>query len=513
MSRLEKGRTIRGRVVNRKGEPLAGASVSVNFWRQYQTLHWQTMTDDEGDFHWDHAPTDAVSIGISLNDYLPIHWHQVAPDTNTVSITLVKQLKVRGTVVNATTRHAIPSFTLVPGMANGNGFATYWERDRSRTMSRGRYELRFDDMLREEGRRIRIEAEGYMPEVSRVIRDDEEEPVVNFVLHKGAGVSGVVHLPDQSPLAGADVVLVLPSQPAFIKNGQPPKSVHHRQVESGVDGRFTFPPQEPPYTILVLHDRGFAEQTIGAEPSTGYDLTIKPWGRIEGTLRIGNRPGAREPVSLSYDPQRGDTPRAIPWWSGEVTTDPEGRFTFDRVIPGAVHVARDVPVKRSPSSMSIFRSISTEVDVAPAATTRMTLGGTGRPIIGKLTAPAEIAGPVDWTQSNNSLIVKATPANVLSMALRKLGGPQGGSKRRLAPRSYSVILNKDGSFRVEDVESGTYDLIFVVNETPHDPRGFSHGHAPLGTARRDLTVPEMPGGRSDEPLDLGTIPLVPIPKR
>ena len=64
-------------------------------------------------------------------------------------------------------------------------------------MSGGRYEIKFDDMLRQEGRRLRIEADGYMPGISRVIRDDEDEPVVNFVLHKGAGVSGVVHLPDK----------------------------------------------------------------------------------------------------------------------------------------------------------------------------------------------------------------------------------------------------------------------------------------------------------------------------
>ncbi len=162
--RLEKGRTIRGRVVDRKGEPLAGARVGVDFWREYQTLDWRTTTDDEGDFHWDDAPPDAVSISISLDGYLPIHWHQVPPDANTVSITLVRQLKVRGTVVDAETRHAIKAFTLVPGMADGNGFPTYWERNRSRTMSRGQYEIRFDDMVRKDGRRIRIEAEGYMPE-------------------------------------------------------------------------------------------------------------------------------------------------------------------------------------------------------------------------------------------------------------------------------------------------------------------------------------------------------------
>ncbi len=80
-----------------------------------------------------------------------MHWKDVPPDAPEVSFTLIKQLKVRGTVVNAETRHAIKSFTLVPGMESGNGFAPYWERNRSRTMGGGRYELRFDDALRKEG--------------------------------------------------------------------------------------------------------------------------------------------------------------------------------------------------------------------------------------------------------------------------------------------------------------------------------------------------------------------------
>ena len=52
-------------------------------------------------------------------------------------------------------------------------------------------------MMRQKGRRLRVEADGYMPAVSRVIGDDEDDPVINFVLHEGAGISGVVHLPDR----------------------------------------------------------------------------------------------------------------------------------------------------------------------------------------------------------------------------------------------------------------------------------------------------------------------------
>src|SRR5262249_15835667 len=39
------------------------------------------------------------------------------------------------------------------------------------------------------------------------------------------------------------------------------------------------------------------------------------------------------------------------------------------------------------------------------------------------------------------------------------------------------------------------------------------GDDALGNARREIIVPEVPGGQSDEPLDLGTIPLQPAKKR
>jgi peroxiredoxin len=74
------------------------------------------------------------------------------------------------------------------------------------------------------------------------------------------------------------------------------------------------------------------------------------------------------------------------------------------------------------------------------------------------------------------------------------------------------VLDRDGSFRVEDVEAGTYDLILVVNEPSHDPRGMMPSHLPLGSAHREVIVPPMPGGRSDEPLDLGAIRLELIKK-
>ncbi len=232
-------------------------------------------------------------------------------------------------------------------------------------------------------------------------------------------------------------MLVSPSQPAFIKNGRPPESIHHRVVKSDVDGRFAFPPQEPPYTLLVLHDRGFVQQTIDAKTSSAFDLATRPWGRVEGTFRVGSRPGAGQQVSLSYT-KASDTAKAIPWWDSEATTDAEGRFTFERALPGETYVARDISVKTTPMSGRTYRSPAVLVDVVPGATTRVSLGGTGRPVVGKLTAPAGIDGPIDWAQSFNSMMIKPTVGNMVAGTIQKLSGrgavPAEGPRGEPTPR-------------------------------------------------------------------------------
>ena len=62
------------------------------------------------------------------------------------------------------------------------------------------------------------------------------------------------------------------------------------------------------------------------------------------------------------------------------------------------------------------------------------------------------------------------------------------------------------------MEAGTYDLVIVVNDPPHDPYRVGLGNDVLATARREVVVPPMPGDRSDEPLDLGTFSVTAVKK-
>ena len=222
-------------------------------------------------------------------------------------------------------------------------------------------------------------------------------------------------------------------------------------------------------------------------------------------MLIGRRSGTGEALSLRYKRQ-GDTDKAIPWWSGQVKTDDAGRFVFTRVMPGEVDISREILLKRSASSQTIGQSHTVTIEVRPGTTARVTMGGKGRPVIGKVKAPAGFTGPIDWTFSNNSLIPKGTMIQNLTRLI-------SSNRTRRSAGGYALKLEADGSFRVEDVEAGTYDMLIVVNNPPRDPFGIGLGNDVVASVNRELVVPPMPGGRSDQPLDLGVIALTAIKKQ
>jgi len=99
-------------------------------------------------------------------------------------------------------------------------------------------------------------------------------------------------------------------------------------------------------------------------------------------------------LKLTYA-QQADTAKTIVRWDGKLTTDATGRFMFDRVRPSDAAISREVLIKPSASTRELGHTRTVEVRIAPGATERVTMGGTGRPVIGKVTAPAGLAGPID----------------------------------------------------------------------------------------------------------------------
>ena len=75
-------------------------------------------------------------------------------------------------------------------------------------------------------------------------------------------------------------------------------------------------------------------------------------------------------------------------------------------------------------------------------------------------------------------------------------------------RNYPFAVNGDGTFRVDDVPAGNYQLSLSIRQD--NPRGGQFNELGIGSAQ--FTVPEMPNGRSDEALQLDPVNITALGK-
>jgi hypothetical protein len=247
------------------------------------------------------------------------------------------------------------------------------------------------------------------------------------------------------------------------------------------------------------------------------DIQLVLWGRIEGKLMIGSRPGAGQTVVVNaQDSSAEGQPRVH--HDIRATTDNDGGFTFDRVPPGEVFVGHQV---RAGESMWTCQAY-VKVKVESGKTLKVALGGAGRAVIGQVILPLGVTS-IDFARSGHAVIrtkdempAPPLPPNWESMDPQGrrewreqwLATPEGQAYAKAEEeyhrnmKIYNLIVRPDGAFRMEDVPAGKYQLSIVARTSAADPNA-----GLLGIASRDFIIPEMPGGRSDKPLDLGKLPL------
>ena len=156
-----------------------------------------------------------------------------------------------------------------------------------------------------------------------------------------------------------------------------------------------------------------------------------------------------------------------------MTTGPDGRFAFDRVIPGRGRIGRGITFMADDGATEVTSSCKIVADFPAGKTAHIDLGGTGRAVIGKLQPPAGAAKPVPWSFAE----VSARPARDEDQA----NGPY-----------LTATLDREGRFRIDDVPAGSYMLSIHFHR---GDMGFP------GVLRFAVTPSEGP------PIDLGTLTL------
>ncbi|MHC4403383.1 MAG: carboxypeptidase regulatory-like domain-containing protein, partial [Planctomycetota bacterium] len=337
--RLEKGRTVRVRVVDADGEGLQGVWMAPDTWREHRTLTRRGVpreTGAEGRWVWDWAPGDEVLFDLLKQGFMSIRRQSLLPREEEYVITLHRPLEVSGRVVDAESKEPIKAFRVVPG-SEREGRPPSWRRYDVKDGKNGEYSVQFSEPRPKY--LVKVEADGYLPTVSRSFSADEGKATFDFELTPGTGPEGVVLDHEGNPVEGAQVYLCSGSGRPYVKNG---RNIHDREAvkaKTGADGKFRLPPQTEAYSLLVLHDAGFAEVTQ-ASLARASEIRLVQWARVEGVLRVGSGPGVQKEMSLQVERPHEVSNMLQAYFDYDAGTDAEGRFTFERALPGKASICQ-----------------------------------------------------------------------------------------------------------------------------------------------------------------------------
>src|SRR5207249_4413968 len=96
------------------------------------------------------------------------------------------------------------------------------------------------------------------------------------------------------------------------------------------------------FLLVVLSDAGQASLSNEQLAAAKGKIALSPWSKIEGTVKIGSKPGANEQVSLWAQEPMADREAPRVYKQYQVHADANGHFVFDRVFPGKYSASRYV---------------------------------------------------------------------------------------------------------------------------------------------------------------------------
>jgi hypothetical protein len=407
-------------------------------------------------------------------------------------------LRIQGTVRDAETGEPIETFTVVPAIqAEG---PPLWLVDLAKIQHGGRYDCSFEAMGTL-ANRARIEAKNYLPAITPAFQGDAGAQVFDVGLKKGKWLEGVVRGPNGSPLAGTQVFLVTDTG-VSIEGGKAPQHNYHPHVQTGPDGRFSFSPPDGPFRIAALHDSGYAEASEH-QLAELRGVNIEPWGRTEGTLRVGGRLLPHQTVVVSLNDEPTDPQKPTIRNESLAQTDEQGRFVIDRVAPGVARVYWYFGNTGAGATPDRYYQPAF-VGLVPGRTARVDLVEEGgRPLMGRIVAIDERGRQLDLAGTSARLSVKMPdipfPPDMASRDrpkwLSEWSRTPAAAEYRHYRRTFAHSLNlqSNGSFRIDEVQPGAYTL-----------HVYARGSTLLAC---DVTVGAAAAGEHRQAIDVGTLTM------
>jgi RNA polymerase sigma factor (sigma-70 family) len=382
---LERGKSLRVRVVDRGANPLADVEVDVEpdlntrgpeGTTNPQTFRAERRTDTNGVATFSKLPEYDLWVGVSAKGFIREAGVKARAGGADVVVTLMSNLVVSGTVRDSDSGKPIPKFLIRTGQPEDPPREPYFT-DIERfnlNFAGGEFRHVYDEaaaMGTNRGYVLRFEAEGYAPYVSRLIAPDEGSAQFQVMLHRVSLRTISVLNPDGTPAAWADVGVLDRTKGVYALAVMPGGLERHGEDTSGAllqtdrQANFQLPSDGETHWLVVANRAGYVETNLDAV-ADGGSIQLQPWGRLEGSLPEPEKSRADEEVWIGYS----QTPHNALMAGMQFHVRPEatGHFALPQVPPGKLVVFVGTKTATSASQWSWFSSRTAHVEVQPGET-------------------------------------------------------------------------------------------------------------------------------------------------
>lgn len=516
---LPSAKPLRIQVVDEAGQPLPGVQLTIDPYRtEAQILDWKATTDEEGTATWTNPPTAPVTFMALSKDPPATRKFRTVPGDTEKRVMLKSGGSERVTVhvqaVDAESREPVKVAKVSADFEGGGSpFRTLADPAASEfTVTLNRADVRVGMYP---SYRLKLEAEGYDTLTTKFSDFDEGDQELRLVLQRSSGpAEWVVRQPDGQPAAGARVWARATTDGSALFINAPRRYYGDRlaKADANEQGRLKLPAAPADAPVVVTHAKGFLASTM-AELRRQPEVRLQAYGAVEGRVLVAGQPKSGVNVSLNtlaWSP-------SIAFHLGySATTGPDGRFTFTEVPPGEYKLYRwHMPSRQMSGGFAITETYQWPLTVRAGQTNQVEYAFRGRPVIGQVVAdPADAA--VDWQNDVHVLALKLPPTSARQPVNRedyatfeaflKANDASFRSDARIAEarsaKTYQLMFETDGSFRIEDVPPGTYELRIHVTKLVEGTRAspFPRAEDEIGALTLEVVVKEGP-----DPLDLGTL--------
>lgn len=507
--KLSKGVRLTGSVVDAQtDQPLSGARLEFADFGVWRGIRHELSTDELGRFEWEHAPAERFQFRIKKDGYITLSKSINPNPATSLKIRLNQTLHITGNVVDATTKRPLERFVIdwsdrfdPSELEQGYNLTTL-------SFSNGVYSLEVGRLYGDtwsdgyaHSCLFRVRADGYASQISRVFlsrSNDVGHVTYNLELLPVSQLTGIVSDAAERPVAGAQVALKLAASRLMLSGKPTLTSTVSGCIQLTDDqGRFRLNAESGSQGLIVVHPQGVAEVSTN-EFGDPLKIRLQPWSRIEGTVWEYGQTVTNQQIWMSAMGSIGpETFRA----EFRTDSDGQGRFTFDFVPPGKYMLYRMIPRERGG-----YSGPSQTVRVQPGASVAVKLGGEGRPVIGqfKITNPYVL---IDWpgVEVYAHSVLPRWPSSLKTREEIESWRRQPEVEQAFdSVRNYPIRIAPDGSFRMDEVLPGQYQLQLRILD-PRDSSAFAYSKH-IADVSKSFEVPK-PAKPADEsqPLDIGTV--------